>query len=130
MAGKGLTGEMAVVTRPSNTVFSNLQVLNPDSKSHGEADSTIQQTFVKTAAKLRENYTLIHTITGEEVMTKVGQMEVVVRFRPKHEQNKVEDIADDFKVKLTPFFVDNIMFYNNTGASYGCPRQCYQSHDE
>merc|ERR1719186_2281973 len=48
----------------------------------GAADSTIQQTFAKTAAKLREDYTFAHT-SAEEVMTKLGQKEGVVLFRPK-----------------------------------------------
>ena len=54
------------------------------------ADSTIQQTFVKTAAKHRECYILFHTRT-DEVITKLGHKKGVVLFRPKHLQNNSED---------------------------------------
>jgi len=56
----------------------------------GAADSTIQQTLAKTAAKHREDYTFAHT-SADEVMTKLGHKEGVVLFRPKHLQNKFED---------------------------------------
>jgi len=79
----------------------------------GAADSTIQQTFSKTAAKLREDYTFAHT-SAEEVMTKLGQKEGVVMFRPKHLQNKFEDAtvvyagsASD-KGALATWIADNI----------------------
>ena len=48
----------------------------------GASDSTIQQTFSKTAAKLREDYTFAHT-SAEDVMAKLGHTEGVVMFRPK-----------------------------------------------
>ena len=105
-SGKGLPREMVAVTRLSNNLYSSRQVLDPDSKSYGEElDSTIQETFVKAAAKLKEYYTSIHTSTEEEeVMTMLGQMEGAFRFRRKLQQDKVEYKADYFKVKLTFFF--------------------------
>lgn len=56
----------------------------------GPADSAIQQTFAKTAAKLREDYNFAHS-SAEEVLTKLGQTEAVVLYRPKHLKNKFED---------------------------------------
>jgi len=79
----------------------------------GAADSTIQQTLAKTAAKLREEYTFAHT-SAEEVMTKLGHKEGVVMFRPKHLQNKFEDSAvvysgsDSDKGALATWIGDNI----------------------
>lgn len=79
----------------------------------GAADSTIQQTFSKTAAKLREDYTFAHT-SAEEVLAKLGHTEAVVMFRPKHLQNKFEDStlvydgsASD-KGALATWIADNI----------------------
>jgi len=79
----------------------------------GAADSTIQQTLAKTAAKLREEYTFAHT-SAEEVMTKLGHKEGVVMFRPKHLQSKFEDSAvvysgsDSDKGALATWIGDNI----------------------
>jgi len=79
----------------------------------GAADSTIQQTLAKTAAKLREEYTFAHT-SAEEVMTKLGHTEGVVMFRPKHLQSKFEDSAvvysgsDSDKGALATWIGDNI----------------------
>jgi len=79
----------------------------------GPADSTIQQTFAKTAAKLREEYTFAHT-SAEEVMTKLGQKEGVAMFRPKHLQNKFEESilaytgSESDKGALATFIADNI----------------------
>jgi len=56
----------------------------------GAADSTIMKTFAKTADKLRENYMFAHT-SEEAVMTKLGQKEGVVLFRPKQLANKFEE---------------------------------------
>jgi len=79
----------------------------------GASDSTIQQTFSKTAAKLREDYTFAHT-SAEDVMAKLGHTEGVVMFRPKHLQNKFEDSeviysesASD-KGALAAWIADNI----------------------
>jgi len=58
----------------------------------GAADSNIQETFAKTAAKLREDYTFAHT-SAEEVIAKLGHKEGVVLYRPKHLHNKFEDAA-------------------------------------
>jgi len=79
----------------------------------GAADSTIQQTFAKTAAKLREEYTFAHT-SAEDVMAKLGHTEGVVLFRPKHLQSKFEDSAvvysgsDSDKGALSTWIGDNI----------------------
>jgi len=79
----------------------------------GAADSTIQQTFAKTAAKLREEYTFAHT-SAEDVMAKLGHTEGVVLFRPKHLQNKFEDSAvvysgsDSDKGAIGTWIGDNI----------------------
>ena len=79
----------------------------------GAADSTIQQTLAKTAAKLREEYTFAYT-SAEEVMTKLGHKEGVVMFRPKHLQSKFEDSAvvysgsDSDKGALATWIGDNI----------------------
>merc|ERR1712241_438210 len=56
----------------------------------GAADSTIQQTFAKTAAKMREDFAFAHS-SAEAVMTKLGQSEGVVLYRPKHLANKFEE---------------------------------------
>merc|ERR1712203_140177 len=56
----------------------------------GAADSTIMKTFAKTADKLRENYMFAHS-SEEAVMTKLGQKEGVVLFRPKQLANKFEE---------------------------------------
>ena len=56
----------------------------------GAADSTIMKTFAKTADKLRQEYTFAHT-SAEEVMTKLGQKEGVVLYRPKYLANQFED---------------------------------------
>merc|ERR1712088_1245787 len=56
----------------------------------GAADSTIMKTFAKTADKLREEFMFAHT-SAEAVMTKLGQMEGVVLYRPKHLANKFEE---------------------------------------
>ena len=78
----------------------------------GAADSTIMKTFAKTADKLRHEYTFTHT-RSVEVMTKMGQKEGVVLYRPKHLANKFEDGsvaytggADDKKA-MTSFIIDN-----------------------
>ena len=79
----------------------------------GAADSTIQQTFSKTAAKLREEYTFAHT-SAEEVLAKLGHTEGVVMFRPKHLQNKFEDATAVYdgsasdKGALATWVADNI----------------------
>merc|ERR1719322_787619 len=49
----------------------------------GAADSTLMKTFSKTADKLRQEYNFAHP-SAEEVMTKLGQKEGVVLYRPKH----------------------------------------------
>jgi len=56
----------------------------------GAADSSIMKTFSKTADKLREDYTFAHS-SEEAVMTKLGQKEGVVLYRPKHLANKFEE---------------------------------------
>ena len=56
----------------------------------GAPDSTIMKTFVKTADKLRHEYTFAHT-SAEEVMTKLGQKEGVVLYRPKYLDSQFED---------------------------------------
>jgi len=78
----------------------------------GAADSTIMKTFAKTADKLRQEYAFAHT-SAEEVMTKLGQKEGVVLYRPKHLANKFEDGsvaysggADD-KGAMASFITDN-----------------------
>jgi len=79
----------------------------------GAADSTIQQTFAKTAAKLREDYTFAHS-SAEEVLAKLGHTEGVVLFRPKHLQNKFEDSSvvysgsDSDKGALASWISDNL----------------------
>jgi len=69
----------AVLAKPEVVIF-----------GFGAADSTIMKTFAKTADKLRENYMFAHT-SEEAVMTKLGQKEGVVLFRPKHLANKFEE---------------------------------------
>jgi len=78
----------------------------------GAADSTIMKTFSKTADKLRESYMFAHT-SEEAVMTKLGQKEGVVLYRPKHLANKFEEStvsytgsADD-KGALASWIADN-----------------------
>jgi len=78
----------------------------------GAADSTVMKTFAKTADKLRQEYNFAHT-SAEEVMTKLGQKEGVVLYRPKHLANKFEEGtvsytggADD-KGAMASFITDN-----------------------
>jgi len=78
----------------------------------GAADSTIMKTFAKTADKLRENYMFAHT-SDEAVMTKLGQKEGVVLFRPKHLTNKFEESTVSYtgsaedKAGLASWIADN-----------------------
>jgi len=78
----------------------------------GAADSTIMKTFAKTADKLRENYMFAHT-SDEAVMTKLGQKEGVVLFRPKHLSNKFEESTVSYtgsaedKAGLASWIADN-----------------------
>ena len=72
------------------------------------ADSTVQQTFVKTTTKHGECYILFHTNT-DEVITKLRYKKGVVLFKPKHLQNNSEgsSVAHSFlnlerEHKVTP----------------------------
>ena len=69
----------AVLAKPEVVIF-----------GFGAADSAIMKTFAKTADKLREDYMFAHT-SAEAVMTKLGQSEGVVLYRPKHLANKFEE---------------------------------------
>ena len=78
----------------------------------GAADSTIMKTFAKTADKLRQEYNFAHT-SAEEVMTKLGQKEGIVLYRPKHLANKFEEGSvvyfgkSDDKAAVAAFIADN-----------------------
>ena len=79
----------------------------------GAADSTVQ-TFSRTAAKLREDYTFAHTYTfAGKVKTTLGQREGMLMIRPKHLQNQfdttiVYDGSTSDKGALAIWIADNI----------------------
>jgi len=70
----------------------------------GAADSTIQQTFAKTAAKMREDFAFAHS-SAEAVMTALGQSEGVVLYRPKHLAKNFEElVTENTKDVLVEFY--------------------------
>jgi len=56
----------------------------------GPADSTLQATFQKVAAKMREDVAFGHS-SAAEVLAKLGQEDAVVLYRPKNLQSKFEE---------------------------------------
>jgi len=58
----------------------------------GPADSTLQAAFQKVAAKLREDVAFGHS-SAPEVLSKLGQEDAVVLYRPKNLQSKFEEAS-------------------------------------
>jgi len=56
----------------------------------GPADSKLQATFQKVAAKMREDVKFAHS-SAADVLAKLGHEDAVVLYRPKNLQNKFED---------------------------------------